>query len=150
MLGPADFSILSGIPGQFDHSKVETALKSVAKAAQNTGKHWACTAGSVEKAKNAIEMGCRLVFHGADIAMIKNGLEQIQKEFVPLWTHLRESTRAILAELSCTLIAKPNIKVGSTRDEAATVDHRLGFHWRATPALRLANRASRGARMRTQ
>lgn len=84
MLGPADYSILSGIPGQFDHPKVAAALETIAKAARNTGKHWACTAGSFEKAKNAIEMGCRLIFHGADIVMVKNGLERIQKEFAQL------------------------------------------------------------------
>ena len=33
MLGPSDFSILSGIPGQFDHPKVAAALKTIAAAA---------------------------------------------------------------------------------------------------------------------
>ena len=83
MLGPADFSILSGFPFEFDHPKVIKALETVARAAHNTGKHWACTS-SPAKANQALEMGCRLLFSNADIVMIKNGLEQMQTQFEPL------------------------------------------------------------------
>ena len=37
MLGPADYSILSGLPFQFDHPKVHKALEAVATAARNAG-----------------------------------------------------------------------------------------------------------------
>lgn len=78
MLGPADFTVLTGIPGQFDHPSVMTALEKVSKAARNTGKHWAATVGSMDFAKQMIDMGCRLLFHGADIVMVKNGMELIK------------------------------------------------------------------------
>jgi 4-hydroxy-2-oxoheptanedioate aldolase len=78
MLGPADFSVLTGIPGQLDHPTVLEAIKKVSDAARNTGKHWAATCGSMELAKELIRMGCRLIFHGADIVMVKNGLELIR------------------------------------------------------------------------
>jgi 4-hydroxy-2-oxoheptanedioate aldolase len=81
MLGPADFSILSGFPGQFDHPKVTAALEKIAAAARNTGKHWACTVPSLERAKQMVEMGSRLVFHGADVVMVKLGLEAMQSQF---------------------------------------------------------------------
>jgi 4-hydroxy-2-oxoheptanedioate aldolase len=81
MLGPADFSILSGFPGQFDHPKVTAALEKVAAAARNTGKHWACTVPNVERAQQMVEMGSRLVFHGADVVMVKLGLEAMQSQF---------------------------------------------------------------------
>jgi 4-hydroxy-2-oxoheptanedioate aldolase len=59
MLGPADFTVLTGIPG----------------------KHWAATCGSVEVARRMIEMGARLVFHGCDIVFVKNGFDQLQAAF---------------------------------------------------------------------
>ena len=83
MLGPADFSILSGVPFEFDHPKVTHALAAVAKAAHNTGKHWACTS-TLAKARPVLELGCRLLFCNADIVMIKNGLQEMQKQFAPL------------------------------------------------------------------
>lgn len=78
MVGPADFSVLTGIPGQLDHPTVTAALEKIAKAARNTGKPWAATCGSMEFAKQLIGMGCRLIFHGADIVMVKKGLELIK------------------------------------------------------------------------
>jgi 4-hydroxy-2-oxoheptanedioate aldolase len=83
MLGPADFSILSGVPFEFDHPKVTQALAAVAKAAHNTGKHWACTS-TLEKARPALDLGCRLLFCNADIVMVKNGLQEMQRQFAPL------------------------------------------------------------------
>lgn len=84
MLGPADFSILSGVPGEFDHPLVTKAVEKVAQAARNTGKHWASTVGSLERAKQMIELGCRLVFHNADIVMVKNALDKMQSQFADL------------------------------------------------------------------
>lgn len=83
MLGPGDFSILSGIPFQFDHPKVTGAMQAVANAARNTGKHWAATS-TLAKAPAALELGCRLLFCNADILMIKNGMQQMQADFAPL------------------------------------------------------------------
>jgi 4-hydroxy-2-oxoheptanedioate aldolase len=81
MLGPADLSVLTGIPGEFDHPTVTSAIDKVARAAKNTGKHWAATCGSVEVARRMIEMGARLVFHGCDIVFVKNALDQLQCTF---------------------------------------------------------------------
>ena len=50
MLGPADFSILSGIPGQFDHPLMNEAIDRIADAARKAGKHWGvpvASAGSI-------------------------------------------------------------------------------------------------------
>ncbi len=51
MLGPADFSILAGIPGQLDHELIERAVETVAQAAKNAGKNWAATSGSIAQAE---------------------------------------------------------------------------------------------------
>jgi 4-hydroxy-2-oxoheptanedioate aldolase len=81
MLGPADFTVLTGIPGEFQHPTVTAAIEKIAKAAKNTGKHWAATCGSVEVARKMIEMGARLVFHGCDIVFVKQGFDALQATF---------------------------------------------------------------------
>ncbi len=93
MLGPADFSVLTGIPGQLDHPSVMAAIEKVSKAAKNTGKAWAATCGSMEYAKVLISLGCRLIFHGADIVMVKKGLELIRSNVAEhLGIHLKSGT----------------------------------------------------------
>jgi 4-hydroxy-2-oxoheptanedioate aldolase len=81
MLGPADFTVLTGIPGEFAHPSVTTAIETVARAAKNAGKTWAATCGSVDIAKKYVDMGARLVFHGCDLVFVKNGLETLRGEF---------------------------------------------------------------------
>jgi len=83
-LGPGDFSILSGIPGQLEHELVQDALRTVARAAEKAGKHWGCPAFSVEHARQLIEMGARFICHQADILMVKSGMEQLRRDFAPL------------------------------------------------------------------
>jgi 4-hydroxy-2-oxoheptanedioate aldolase len=81
MLGPADFTVLSGIPGQFDHPSVDAAIRAIARAAKNGGKHWAAIAFNVDHGKRMKELGASLLFHGGDIVMIKTALEQIRSSF---------------------------------------------------------------------
>lgn len=84
LLGPGDFSILSGFPGRMDDRRVLEAKRKIAAAARRAGKNWGCPAGSVEQAQELLEMGARLVCYQADILMIKSGLEQVQREMAPL------------------------------------------------------------------
>jgi 4-hydroxy-2-oxoheptanedioate aldolase len=83
MLGPADFSILSGIPFQFDHPKVKRAMEKISAASEKAGKPWACTT-SFENAREVLAAGCRVVFCNADIVMIKNALDEMKRQFAPL------------------------------------------------------------------
>ncbi len=80
MLGPADFSVLTGIPGEFGHPSIRGAIERVAAAAQRAGKSWAATCGSLEIAQKYIEMGARLVFHGCDLVYVFQGLEKLKKD----------------------------------------------------------------------
>lgn len=79
MLGPGDYSVLAGIPGKFDHPKVQKAFEQVAAAARNTGKHWASTCGSVERAKQLVELGSKLIFYGTDLLLVKAGMQSIRQ-----------------------------------------------------------------------
>ena len=84
MLGPADYSILSGFPGEFGDPRIMKAIEKVSAAARNTGKHWARTIPSLQAAEQSLAMGCRLLFYGADIIMVKQGLEHVQTQFAEL------------------------------------------------------------------
>lgn len=84
MLGPADLSVLSNIPGQMDHPIIQEAKEKVAAAARNTGKHWGSTCSSPQAITELLELGARFLCYGADILMVKEGLERIQRECMPL------------------------------------------------------------------
>ncbi len=84
MLGPADFTVLSGIPGQFDSAPVQNAMQRIAAAAHNAGIHWGATCATPRHIERALEMGARFICHGADILHVKRGLEQIRKDCLSL------------------------------------------------------------------
>lgn len=82
--GPGDFTVLSGIPGRFDHPMVDEAIRAVAAAAKAAGKHWGMPVDTPERAKQLLGMGARLLAHGADIIWVKNGLDETRRRFGPL------------------------------------------------------------------
>lgn len=82
--GSADYSITSGIPGQFDHPKVQEAMRRINDAVRKAGKHWGMPVGSVEQAKKLMDLGATFLCHGCDIVMVKAAQELIQKQFAPL------------------------------------------------------------------
>lgn len=84
LLGPGDYSILSGSPGRMDDQRTLDAKRKIAEAARRAGKNWGCPAGSVKQARELLDLGARLVCYQADIVMIKSGLEQVQREMGPL------------------------------------------------------------------
>lgn len=84
ILGPADFSILAGVPGQMDHPLIDDALRRIAQAASAAGKHWGCPGVNPARANELIQRGARILFSGSDMIMVKSGLEQLQRDFRPL------------------------------------------------------------------
>jgi len=82
--GPADFTVLSGVPGQFDHPSVMKAIETIATAARRAGIAWGTTCSGLEHAKRLIALGAGILCHGADIIMVKNGMEEIQRQFATI------------------------------------------------------------------
>jgi 4-hydroxy-2-oxoheptanedioate aldolase len=99
MLGPGDLSVLAGIPYEFDNPYMITAMKRVAKAAKAAGIHWGTVSGSPEHTRMLLELGGRFICHGADIILIKRGLEEIQKNYAPLGFTFDNRIAAMTAEL---------------------------------------------------
>jgi 4-hydroxy-2-oxoheptanedioate aldolase len=83
-LGPADYSVLSGFAGCFDHPTLHAALKKVARAARNAGIHWGSPAFSTQHASMLLDMGATFLCHTADILIVKQGLDRIQEDFAAL------------------------------------------------------------------
>ncbi|MBN2294679.1 MAG: aldolase [Pirellulales bacterium] len=84
MLGPCDFSIQSGFPGDLGNEKMTSTARRINEAARKAGKKWGMPVGSVEAAKQKLDMGADMIFYHADIVAIKLAQEQIQKDFAPL------------------------------------------------------------------
>ncbi|MFV1966735.1 MAG: HpcH/HpaI aldolase/citrate lyase family protein [Pirellulaceae bacterium] len=84
MLGPGDFSILSGFPGEWEHERIRDAQRAIGRAAKAAGKHWGCPAFTRDDAKRLLDDGARFICHGGDIVLLKNALQRIQSDFAEL------------------------------------------------------------------
>lgn len=92
MLGPSDFSILSGIPGDFEHPKVQAAINSISQAAKNTGKSWAALCISIEQVRNCVSAGAGLIFYFSGISALKAGILAARESILSEGFPLRAST----------------------------------------------------------
>lgn len=99
MIGPGDLSVLAGIPYEFEHPYMLEAMKRVGNAAKAAGIHWGTTSGSPEHSKRLLDQGARFVCHGADIIMVKRGLEEIQQKYGALGFTFDNRIAAMTAEL---------------------------------------------------
>ena len=84
MIGPGDLSIRLGVPGETMHDKVMTVVKRVAKAAEESGKAWGLPVGSVDAAKQMMDLGAQWICFGGDIVFLKTAFEKVQADFAPL------------------------------------------------------------------
>jgi 4-hydroxy-2-oxoheptanedioate aldolase len=79
--GPADFSVLSDVPGQFDHGKVPDAMREVCRDTLAAGKRFGTLVFTREQAQRVLDMGGSLVCYGADLGFVKQGLEDTKTQF---------------------------------------------------------------------
>lgn len=84
MIGPGDLSVIAGIPYQFDHPLIADAYRRVAAAARQAGKWWGTVTGAPDHTRMLMDLGAKFLCHGADIIMVKLGMEQIQQNYAPL------------------------------------------------------------------
>jgi 4-hydroxy-2-oxoheptanedioate aldolase len=99
MFGPGDFSVLAGVPYQFDHAILVEAIKRVAAAAKKAGIHWGTVSPTPEHTHKLMDLGARFICHNADIVIVKRGLEQIQSQFAPLGFTFENQLATMSAEL---------------------------------------------------
>jgi 2-keto-3-deoxy-L-rhamnonate aldolase RhmA len=63
---------------------VKEAAERVGRAAAAAGIHWGMPSPGVEHSRQLVERGARLLCHGADIIMVKSGLEAIRRSYAEL------------------------------------------------------------------
>lgn len=79
--GVGDFSVSNGIAGQVSHPTVLEAIRAVAAAAKRHGKAWGMPTFNPEHASQLLDLGAKFLAHGSDLILVKQGLEQIQRNF---------------------------------------------------------------------
>ena len=99
MLGPGDFSILAGVPCQFEHPLVLNAIDRVAAAAKAAGIEWGTVTFNPEHCRMLQSKGARFLCHGADLLLVKRGLEQMQKDWAELGFTFDNRLHAMSANL---------------------------------------------------
>jgi 4-hydroxy-2-oxoheptanedioate aldolase len=80
-VGPADLAQSMGIPGQWDHPQVWSAIERTARAAQAAGIRWAILPRDAVYARRCVEIGCRMLSIGLDVWAFKRGLKGIDAEY---------------------------------------------------------------------
>lgn len=99
MIGPGDLSVIAGIPYQFGHPMIQDAYRRVAAAAKRAGKWWGTTSSGPEHSQQLLDLGARFICHGADIIMVKSGMEAIQQNYASLGFTFDNRVPALIAEL---------------------------------------------------
>jgi 4-hydroxy-2-oxoheptanedioate aldolase len=113
MLGPADYSSLSGFTGEVDHPRVADAMEKVASAARLAGKHWGRPVGSPEEAKKLIAAGARFLPHASDLTTLKRGLEQIQRNFAAIGLTFENQLDPDLTNETAPQNGAPHLRIAS-------------------------------------
>ena len=79
--GPGDFSVLAGVPGQFNSDIVQSAIQRVAEAAQSAGKQFGTLAFGKEYAEKMLNLGATFITMGADTGMIVDAMSELRHQY---------------------------------------------------------------------
>ncbi len=82
--GPGDFSVISGIPGEFKSALVRDAMAHTAKAALRAGKRFGTLVFDLEGAQRALDLGATLVCYGGDLHFVRQALIRMKEDFARL------------------------------------------------------------------
>jgi 4-hydroxy-2-oxoheptanedioate aldolase len=82
--GPGDFSVISGVPGEFQGPVVRKALKETCRQALAAGKRFGTIAMDREHGKVLLDMGATLLCHGGDLHFVRQALADVRAQFGPL------------------------------------------------------------------
>lgn len=83
-LGVADFSILSGYPGEFQHPQTLAAMDRINAACEKHGKHWGTPCFGPDHARELLARGARVLPVGSDLGMLRKWLDGVQADYGPL------------------------------------------------------------------
>jgi 4-hydroxy-2-oxoheptanedioate aldolase len=83
-VGPADLSMSLGVPLQFDHPAMQSAIDRVARAAAKAGIWWGTVTSSPALAQQALDSGARMVTCANDHFLLLDGLREAYRQFSEL------------------------------------------------------------------
>jgi len=83
--GPADYSLLTGVPGRlFDEPDVLATAERVCREALAAGKQFGTLVFNDDQAKHFIDLGARFIAHNFDLSMLRRSLMDLHERFVRL------------------------------------------------------------------
>jgi len=82
--GPGDFSMMSGVAGEFLSPVVQDALQETCRQALAAGKRFGTTVSDVEYARRMLDLGATLLCHGGDLHFVRQALIDVRSRFGPL------------------------------------------------------------------
>jgi 2-keto-3-deoxy-L-rhamnonate aldolase RhmA len=80
-VGPADLSQSLGLPGEWNHPRMWTALERVARAAADHKVPWAVLPCDPAYARRCVDMGCRMLSLGIDVFFFQRGVSAYLEEY---------------------------------------------------------------------
>ena len=86
-VGPADLSISLGVPFQSEHNAYQEAVRAVARAAAQGGKHWGLPVPSLKLAARYAKEGARFLALGSDLSFFKATCVNLRQEFDRVFAH---------------------------------------------------------------
>lgn len=89
--GPGDFSVLAGIPGQFNSNIVQDAIIRVADAAKRAGKQFGTLAFGKEYASRMLDLGASFITMEADIVMLNNAMTKLRETYLEMGFSMNQS-----------------------------------------------------------
>jgi 4-hydroxy-2-oxoheptanedioate aldolase len=80
-VGPADLSQALGVLGQPNDPKMWSAIDRVAAGCRRHGKHWGIVPFDPAAADRCVEMGCRMLTIGNDVAALRLGIQALRAAY---------------------------------------------------------------------
>jgi 2-dehydro-3-deoxyglucarate aldolase/4-hydroxy-2-oxoheptanedioate aldolase len=80
-VGPADLSLMLGVPGNFLHPDCVAAVERVAAACRRHGKSWGAVTPTPEHAALCAEKGCQMISLTNDVRLVNAGIKAVKGAF---------------------------------------------------------------------
>ncbi len=98
--GPGDFSMMAGVPGQFDSKLVRSGLAETARQALAAGKRFGTLVANLEQAQRALDLGASLLTYGGDLHFVRQAVIDIRRDFEKLGFAFGETLAAPPSEVA--------------------------------------------------
>ena len=82
--GPGDFSMMAGVPGQFDAEVVRNAMAETARQALAAGKRFGTLVANLTQARRALDLGASIVAYGGDMHFVRQAVIDMKRDFSEL------------------------------------------------------------------